>query len=141
MESPRHFFTKALSVSKENGLLTVCYALLSEALLLGYLGFAALFTIETLLPTFVTVRLSLTKVLFVLILLSFLLAALGRFLNLSFPFSLDKKSPLLWLGLLWMVAILAVSLLKFPLVVIVILIAGFLFIGYLFSQIFFGKND
>lgn len=134
------YFTKQLALLKENGSLFVFYALVSEALLLGFIGFIALFTIETLLPTFITARFSLTKFFFFLFLLSFALALLGRYLNLSFQQQINKKNPLLWLGLLWMFGILALSLYKFPLPIIPIIIAGFFLVGFLFWKIFFGKN-
>ncbi|MBI2439272.1 MAG: hypothetical protein HYV45_01570 [Candidatus Moranbacteria bacterium] len=125
---------KKLLRAKENGLLAVCYALLAEALLLGYLGFIGLFTIETLLPTFVTARFSLTKMLSALVFFSFFLAALGRFLHLSFPFSFNKKSPLFSFGLLLAIALLSVSLFKFPPIIIFLLIGGFFLAGYLLQK-------
>lgn len=135
------YLTKQLSSLKENGFLSVIYALLAEALLLGFIGFVALFTIETLLPTFVTARFSLTKFFFVLFLFSFALVLLGRYLNISFQQKINKKSPLLWLGLLWTFGILAISLYKFPLPAIPIIIAGFFLAGFLFWKIFFGENS
>lgn len=130
------YLTKRLNPLKENGSLSVVYALLTEALLLGFIGFVVLFTIETLLPTFVTERFSLTKFFFVLFLLSFILITLGRYLNISFQQSINKKSPLLWLGLLWTLGILAISLYKFPLPIIPFIIAGFFLFGFLFWKIF-----
>ncbi len=129
-----------LASLKENGFLAVCYALLAEALIIGYLGFTLLFTVETLLPTFVTARFSLTTFLFVLVLLSFILAALGRYLDISFEQKINKKSPMLWLGLFWMLGILAISLYKFPPLAIPIIIAGFFLIGFLFWKILFGEE-
>lgn len=126
---------------RESGFLSVIYALLAEALLIGYLGFTALFTMETLLPTFVTARLSLAKFFAVLVLLSFALALLGRYLDIGFGWKTGKKNPLLWIGLLWTVAILAVSLYKFPIATIPVIIAGFLLVGFLFFRIFFSRQD
>lgn len=125
---------------RANGFLQVCYALMSEALFIGYLFFIGLFTVETLLPTFVTARLSLTKFFFLLTLGALLLSLLGKFLNISFPWNISKKHPLLWLGILWTVGILAVSLFKFPLITIPILIALLLFSLSLFWQIFFDET-
>jgi hypothetical protein len=86
MEIIDNYLAKQLAPLKENGFLAVCYALLAEALFVGYLGFIALFTIETLLPTFVTVRFSLTKFLFILFLLSFVLAlSLYKFPLVTIP--------------------------------------------------------
>lgn len=140
MQIIKIYFTKQLASLKENSFLFVFYALLAEALLLGFIGFIALFTIETLLPTFVTARFSLTKFFFFLFLFSFALALLGHYLNISFPQPINKKSPLLWLGLFWTLGILAVSLYKFPLPIIPIIILGFFLIGYLFWKIFFGEK-
>lgn len=143
METIHAYFAKHLAALKENGCLAVCYALLAEALIIGYLGFIALFTVETLLPTFVTARFSLTQFFLILFLLSFILAALGRYLDISFDrqmSGISKKNPALWLGLLWMLGILTLSLYKFPLVTIPIIIAGFFLIGFLFWKIFFGEK-
>ena len=123
---------------KQNGFLAVCYALLLEALLIGYLGFMALFTIEMILPTFVAARFSLTKFFFLLFLFSFVLTALGRYLDMSFEWKITKKSPLLWLGFLWTLFILLLSLYKFPPFIIPIIILAFFAIGYLFWKILFG---
>lgn len=123
---------------RATGVLHVTYALAIEALFIGYLFFMGLFTVETLLPTFVTVRFSLTKFFFVLISATFLLSLLGRFLGLSFSWNITKKNPLLWLGLLWSIGILSVSLIKFlffiPILIILFLISGYLFWQILFEQ-------
>jgi hypothetical protein len=140
MQTINAYFTKQLAFLKENGFLVVCYALLAEALLWGFIGFIVLFTLETLLPTFVTVRFSLTKFFLFLFLFSFILILLGRYLNISFSWPTNKKSPAVWLGLLWMLGILSVSLYKFPLPIIPIIIIGFFLVGFLFWTIFFGKH-
>ncbi|OGI29816.1 MAG: hypothetical protein A3G09_01110 [Candidatus Moranbacteria bacterium RIFCSPLOWO2_12_FULL_48_12] len=132
------YFIRHLKKMKQNGFLAVCYALLLEALLIGYLGFMALFTIEMILPTFVAARFSLTKFFFLLFLFSFVLTALGRYLDMSFEWKITKKSPLLWLGFLWTLFILLLSLYKFPPFIIPIIILAFFAIGYLFWKILFG---
>ncbi|MFZ2299558.1 MAG: hypothetical protein WAW00_00275 [Candidatus Moraniibacteriota bacterium] len=140
METINTYFSKQLSTLKESGALSVCYALLAEALIVGYLGFIALFTVETLLPTFVTGRFSLTQFFLILFLLTFSLIALGRYLDISFDWKLNKKSPTLWFGLFWMLCILAISLYKFPLTTIPIIIAGFFLVGFLFWKILFNEK-
>lgn len=140
MEILNQYCTRQLARLKADGALAVFYALLAEALFLGYLGFIALFTVETLLPTFVTVRFSLTKFLFILFLLSFVLGLLGRYLDLHFSLTIRKKSPWLMLGLFWTLGILILSLYKFPPLVILILILGFACTGLLFWKIFFGEK-
>lgn len=124
---------------RTTGALHVTYALALEALFIGYLFFMGLFTIETLLPTFVTVRFSLTKFFFILIAATMLLSLLGRFLELSFSWNITKKNPLLWLGILWAIGILTVSMIKF-LFFIPILIILFGLSGYLFWQILFEQK-
>lgn len=119
-----------------SGVLRVVYVLAVEALAIGYLYFIGLFTLETLLPTFITARFSLTLFFFVLLLCTFLVALLGQFLELSFPFKITRKSPLFILGLLWGTGILVISLVKFPLWAIAILVTLFLFSSYLFWHIF-----
>lgn len=122
---------------KTAGILHVVYALLTEALIIGYLGFAGLFTIETLLPTFVTVRFSLTKFLFILLMLSFVLTALANALDISFERKVYTKNPLFWCGLLWTLFILILSLYKFPPLFIPLIILAFFLIGFLFWKILF----
>lgn len=141
MKKSLAYFTQPLARFKENGFLSVFYALLLEALFIGYLAFAVLFTIEMLLPTFVTARLSLTKFFFILFLFSFVLTSLGRFLDLSFDWNIRKKNPLLWIGLLWTISILILSLLNFPPLLIPLIIIAFLLIGYLFWKVFFGEEE
>lgn len=121
---------------KATGLLHVGYALLAEALIIGFIFFLGLFTIETLLPTFVTVRLSLTKFFFFLVTGTMMLSLLGHFLQISFPWNITKKNPLLWLGVIWSIGILALSLLKFPPLLIGSILLLFLVAGYLFWNIF-----
>ncbi|MBP9728292.1 MAG: hypothetical protein KBD27_02850 [Candidatus Moranbacteria bacterium] len=125
---------------KATGILHVGYALLAEALLIGFVFFAGLFTLETLLPTFVTVRLSLTKFFFFLVIGTMLLSLLGHFLQVSFPWNITKKNFLLWGGILWGIGILTLSLLKFPPLLIGIILLLFLASGYLFWNIFSEEN-
>lgn len=125
---------------RASGLLKVVYTLATEALLIGYLYFIGFFTIETLLPTFVTVRFSLTTFFFFLIIATMLLSLLGRFLALYFSWNISKKSPALWLGLFWALGIAIVSLIKFPLPLLLLIIALFFLSGYLFWNIFFEKK-
>ncbi|OGI15563.1 MAG: hypothetical protein A3E38_02390 [Candidatus Moranbacteria bacterium RIFCSPHIGHO2_12_FULL_54_9] len=141
METFKNYCLTRLAALRESGALSLAYALLAEALFLGYLGFAALFTVEMLLPTFITARLSLAKFFFILFLLSFALTGLGRFLDMSFEWKINKKSPALWLGLCWMLGILLVSLYKFPPLTIPVIIAGFFFTGFLFWNILFGEGE
>lgn len=129
-----------LERSKQSGTLLLIYALSAEALCIGYVFFAGLFTLETLLPTFVTVRLSLSAFFAILVLCTFVVALLGRFLQASFPWTFTMKSPLVILAILWAIGILALSLIKFPWILIPVLIAGFFLSGYLFWHILFEEE-
>lgn len=122
---------------KKNGILAVCYALLLEFLFIGYLGFAVLFTLEMLLPTFVTARLSLTKFFFFLLSFSFILTFFGSVLDTHFPWNIQRNHPLLWISFLWVLSLLVLSLLDFPPLFIPLIIVAFLSIGFLFWKIFF----
>lgn len=140
MQALKQWLTSHLTALKQNGVLDVCYALLAETLILGFLGWSALFTIETLLPTFVTVRFSLTQFFSLLVLLTFVLSVLGYFLNISFASQEYRRSPWLWIGLVWMLGILLISLYKFPPLTIPIIVIGFFFVGLLFYKIFFEQE-
>ncbi len=140
METLRKFFAPRLEHCKKNGSFAVLYALLAEGLLYGYLGFIMLFSLETLLPTFISVRLSLTLFFFVLISLSFVLALLGRFLEIDFKWSERENHLLIRIGILWGIGILALSLYKFPPILIPAILLAFFFIGYLFFKEFLDKK-
>lgn len=132
MASLPETFRTALDRFQSDGLPEVGYALLAEFLTLGYFVFAVLFTAETILPGFITPHVSLTKFLFVLVLASFLLVALGRRIEVSFPLPPSRSRPLVWFGVLWTTGILAVSLIRFPRWSIPVIILAFLTAGYLF---------
>jgi hypothetical protein len=118
----------------------VLYALGTEALCIAYIFLAGLFTLETLLPTFVTTRLSLSAFFAIVLVSTFILALLGRYLGTSFPWTFTWKSPLILLGILWATGILGLSLLKFPWVTLPLFLVGFLVSGYLFWQVLFGEE-
>ncbi|MDD2766481.1 MAG: hypothetical protein PHH40_01790 [Candidatus Moranbacteria bacterium] len=122
---------------KKNGVLAVCYALLLEFLFIGYIGFAGLFTLEMLLPTFVTARLSLTIFFLYLLSGSLLLAFLGSVLDMRFSWNIQKNHPLIWIGSLWALALFLLSLIHFPLSSIPLIILALFTIGFLFWNIFF----
>ncbi len=140
MNSLSQKFLDILLKWRLSGALRVAYALSVEALAIGYLYFIGLFTIETLLPTFITVRFSLTLFFFFLLLATFLVALLGQFLELSFPYRITRKSPLLFLGLLWGTGILVISLVKFPLWALILMTVLFVLSGYLFFNVLFEEK-
>lgn len=140
MKNITAYCTEQLIRLRENGILAVSYALLAEALFIGYLAFISLFTLEMLLPTFVTIRLNLTTFFFILFFFSFVLALLGQILDLTFDQKMQKKNPLLWIGFLWTVSIFILSLTNFPLLFIPLIIIAFLLAGFLFWKIFFDEE-
>ncbi|GEM_PF-4966701 len=113
----------------------VLYALLCEMLVVGYLIFIALLTLESLLPTFVTARLSLSIFFMILTLGSFIVATLGNMLQTSFASGLRFRHPLAIISILWSAGIIALSLTAFPLATIPIILIGFLSVGYLAIRI------
>ncbi|MEI8097003.1 MAG: hypothetical protein WCG73_02770 [Candidatus Moraniibacteriota bacterium] len=139
MKNLTRYITERLIHFKKNGVLVVLYALIVEALFIGYLAFATLFTLEMILPFFISAHLSLTKFFFALFLASFVLTLLGRILDLNFQWNINKKNPLLWIAFLWTVSIFGLSLFNFPPFIIPLIIIAFLFVGFLFWKIFFGE--
>ncbi len=109
-------------------------AVLRDSLVWLSLGIAGLFTIETLLPGFVTLRFNLAYPLFLqaAIFLA-LLVVIDRF-QVTFPASTRLNRFILMLGGLWFVAILFISLLKFSLLAKILTIATTLFILWLLWQ-------
>lgn len=140
MELVQKSILTRLEKLKKNGFLAVLYALLCEALCIGALAFLGLLTLEMLLPTFIITRLSLTKFFFALFTLSLGLIFLARYLDLSFSFTLHKKSPWLWLGTFWLLGIILLSLYKFPPLSIPIIAFGLLVSVFLFIRLFFSKD-
>lgn len=111
-----------LTPLETRGYLTVVFLLLAEGLAIGFVIFAGLFTLEMLLPTFVTARISLAGFLTVLLLLLLLLLALGERLKLSF--SLLRRPPTITIVFfaLWSLGLLIIGLRAFPLWSIIVLI-------------------
>lgn len=141
MKNPTQYLAERLLHLKETGMLIVFYSLLVEALFIGYLAFVSLFSLEILLPLFVSVHLSLSKFFFVLLFASFALTLLGHILDLHFDWKIHKKNPLLWIGFLWATVIFILSLYNFPPFIIPFIVISFFFVGFLFWKIFFGENS
>jgi hypothetical protein len=127
------FIRKNFEKLRENGFLAIVYALLIEATLLLVLSFAALFTLETILPGLISGRFVIGKLIIIATLLIFLSVSLGRILGISFPlvFSRFFKSILIGIGI-WTLGILTISLLSFPLWSIPLFLISFGTIGYFF---------
>ncbi len=136
----KEYFTNTIDLWKETGSLALVWTLLFEVLVVGYIGFAGLYTLEVLLPTFITARLSLTKVFFFLLLGTSILAWLGAKLELDFPKESLWKSPSLWITILWGVGLLLISLIKLPLWSIPIFFGATLGMIFLFLKLLFFQD-
>lgn len=122
----RNFIQQKFDYWKVNGKLAIFAALLLELIIVLWLSFLALFALETLLPTFVTVRLSLTNFLAFLLLTTIFYLFLERQLDLPTE---ETKTPR-WLTVgVWGFGffIIALSLARFSIIgVLIFLIAYFL---------------
>jgi hypothetical protein len=99
------------------------YAVLRDSFVYLSLGIAGLFTIETLLPGFVTFRFNLAlPILFEAILFIAITLIVSRY-QLAIPVSSRFNRFVLLLAGLWLVAILFISLLRFALISKLIIIA------------------
>lgn len=117
--------------------LPVLYALLLEATELGLLSFAALLTIEAVLPGLVSLRVNLAIPFSVILLLFTASAWIGRSLGLVFPFTPDKKSPLTWIGISWLAFLLTLSTIRFPFWSVPIIVGGMFVTAHLFWKLLF----
>lgn len=120
-----NLFSTKVSLLKETGWLAVITALLLELILALWIIFLALFSLETLLPTFVTIRVSLTSFLSLLILLTTLYLVLEQHLTLPL---VQTKTPRLmsWGVSLFGFTLILLSLARFPL-----LAGGFFLVLYM----------
>ncbi|MEP7162567.1 MAG: hypothetical protein ABI747_02285 [Candidatus Moraniibacteriota bacterium] len=134
------FFARYLDRFAREGYLALAYALLLEILAIGFVVFAGLFTLETLLPTYITARLSLAKLFFLLLLSVFLLIAIGKSAGIRFTEKPKKIGFLLWGACVWGVGLSALSLYKFPLWSIPLLLILFAAISHLFWKLFSGEE-
>lgn len=117
--------------------LPVVYALLAEACELGLLAFAALLTVEAVLPGLISLRLNLATVFAALLLALLATAALGRHLDVSFPFAPDKRSPLTWIGIAWLAFLLTLSSIRFPFWAVPLIVGGIFVAAHLFWKTLF----
>jgi hypothetical protein len=115
----------------------VAFALLSETLELLLFVFALLITVEAFLPGFISLTASFTKLSLLIFAIFAALVLLARELSLAFPFSPDKKSPLVWMGIMWLAFILTLSTIGFPPLSVPIIIGSFFAIAALFWKILF----
>lgn len=139
MANKQHGITHDIAVRvekslHEDGFRLMLHALLRDALMLSLFAFAALMTIEGLMPGFVSGHLNLAKVLFTIALLLFAFLAMEKSIAIASekketaqkkPTSADRKERLskwLLIGLAsWSSILILNSLIKFPFYAIVII--------------------
>ncbi len=115
-------------------MLAILAALLLELLLVLWIGFLVLFALETLLPTFITIRLSLANFLAILVLGTVFYLFLEKELNL--PTDETKTPRFLTVGVWGFCFILiALSLARFTLAGVIIFFIAYLILWWLFSQV------
>ncbi|MGK2848969.1 MAG: hypothetical protein ACSLEX_02785 [Minisyncoccota bacterium] len=132
MSLSQHLFTPYMDNLKKNGGLTVSYALLAEALILGYTGFFLLLMLEILFPTLIADRINLSLAFAILMFFSLVLGALGQALDVHFTPTIHKKSPLLWIGLFLIFSVSMISLYTFPWPIMLLVTLSLLWISQLF---------
>lgn len=122
---------------KNHKMTPVFFALFTEFLILVTLGFVALFSIETLLPTFVSARINLALYFGILLALfiSHHALSIGLDLKIHTP-SLPVRIFLIAFLSLWGIILIALSLLEFPILAIIIILLTCVLLGYLFRKIY-----
>lgn len=113
----------------------VWLALLLELLTVAYFVFLFLFSLEMLLPTFVSSKISLIKFFSFLFLFTLVAVGVGRMLFVQFSFQLPFRKTLFVLSALWFVAIMLLAFLKFPFWALPVLLVSALTICYLFIRL------
>lgn len=126
-----------LLLLKHHKMTPVAFAIFTEFLILATLGFLLLWSLEILLPTFVSARINLPLYLGGILSLFILHHAISVWL----PQKINPLNrPLRWFLIIFLgflsIILLILSLLKFPIpaIVIILLFCGFL--GYLFRRIY-----
>lgn len=132
---------KGMKNIRENDLSLVWLAVFLELLTAAYLIFLFLFTLEMLLPTFVSSKISLVKFSGFLFLCTFAALGLGRMLRVHFSFALPFRKTLFTLTALWLLGILSLALLKFPLWALPVLLVSALTVFYLFLRLFLSGEE
>lgn len=120
---------------KKDGRLAVAANLLFDLVSVGWIAFAGLYALETLLPTFVTARLSLVKLAVVLLLLTSALAWLGKMLEVKGVAENEKRTHLfLIVFVVAGIGIVALAHYRFPWWSIPVSIGGYMLAGWLFLK-------
>ena len=130
------WFQQKIDTWKQSGMLAIVAALLFELLVVLWLSFLALFSLETLLPTFITIRLSLTNFLTVLILGTLLYLSLEQKISSDPGVNTDSKLER-WLSIgLWVFGaiLLLLSLARFSLVGVIVFFLSYLALLWLLKR-------
>ena len=109
----------------------MAYALLRDTLTILFLGLTGLFTIENILPTFVSLHINLAYPVALSVFLLLALVSLARHGNIRYPSTLHPPAWFSILLVLWMLGIITNALLAFhtfSLVIILLLTATSLFL-------------
>lgn len=127
------WITKQFNQWKASGKLVIIAALLFELLTVLWFGFFILFALETLLPTFVTIRLSLSNFLALLMIGTVGYLFLERQLDLP---QAETKTPRWLTAGAWLFGftLITLSLARFSLSGAAIFLVLYLFLWWLFSQ-------
>lgn len=126
---------------KKNGSLAIAALLLTELAAVLWLGFLGLFALETLLPTFVTVRLSLTEYLTWLVLGTAALLFLRDKAGVTaFEVPPSIAGPLFWTAILALALLVALSMARFPVIPGIIFFVGYSFLAWLLWRSFQESN-
>lgn len=141
MKMFNNFLEKGAKKIRVNDLSLVWLAVLLELLTAAYVIFLFLFSLEMLLPTFVSSKISLVKFSGFLFLFTFAALGLGRMLQVRFSFALPFRKTLFALTPLWLVGILSLALLKFPLWALPVLMISALAVFYFFLRLLITETD
>lgn len=126
-----------IATYKKNGSFAIAANLVFDLVLVGWIAFAGLYALETLLPTFVIARLSLVKLAVVLLVLSSLLVWFGSILEVKAIASGAKGrlSRVLLVAIIFgSIGIVTLAHYRFPWWSIPILLAGYALALWLFSR-------
>lgn len=118
-------------------MLALVAALLFELLIVLWVSFLALFAFETLLPTFVTMRISLTFFLAFIVLTTIIYCALEKQLNIPSK-SRTTKTPQWAIIGLWVfgVSLITLSLARFPFLPGILFLLGYVSLTWFLWRLF-----
>ncbi len=136
----QNWITPKINQWKQSGRLAIVAALLFELLTVLWLSFFFLFALETLLPTFITIRLSLANFLALLILTTIFYLFLERQLGLP---EVETKTPR-WLSVgTWFFGfiLIALSLARFTVIGVIVFLIAYLLLWQLLKHFLSLKEE